>query len=212
MLRIHYLLGSELQREALLTYTMLRDRTAQFQDRNGWAVHVDEARRELDQYDTPNTVYVVVQGSNGAHAGSLRLLPTTGPTMANEHFLECLGGAPIIRPETWECSRFCVARGADRLTSVQLLAACGRIMPELGISELLGIFDHQMIRAYRLLGASPRLLGEMDNNGTLIHGGLWSFDDEHLVRLRAQARLDPVELELWVANSSFVNEDDQMYG
>lgn len=207
MVQVHYLRGSELGREPLLTYAMLRDRTAQFQDRLGWAVQVDDGRRELDQYDTPSTVYVIIQGSNGAHAGSLRLLPTTVPTMANDHFPKCLGGKPIIRPQTWECSRFCVAADADRLTSLRLLAACGRIMPELGISELLGIFDHQMIRAYRILGASPQLLGEIDDNGTLIHGGLWSFDDEQLQRLIGRAQFDPVELELWVANSSFIKKE-----
>lgn len=206
MKRIHYLRGSEMHLAPLLFYLMWRDRAIVFNEREGWDIPVDDARREIDQYDTSETVYVIVEADNGSHAGSLRLLPTTGRTMTNEHFLQCIGGEPIVRLGTWECSRLCLGEGADRLTSSQLLAGTARLMIELDITELLGIFDHKMIRAYQRLGVSPRLLGQWYDGASLIHGGLWSSDEEAFSNLTRRARLDSTELELAVTNSSFVNE------
>ena len=62
---------------------------------------------ELDQFDRPDTVYVIVQTDDGDIVGCARLLPTTRPYLLAEVFPQLLNGLPPPRsPEVWELSRF----------------------------------------------------------------------------------------------------------
>ena len=66
---------------------MFRDRAAQFKDRLDWDVTVDENGWEVDEYDRLNPLYIIWENAEGRHGGSVRIMPTVGRTMTNEHFL-----------------------------------------------------------------------------------------------------------------------------
>lgn len=64
---------------------------------------------ELDQFDRPDTLYVVALDHNDSVIGCARLLPTTHPYLLGEKFPQLLDGLkPPCSPDIWELSRFAV--------------------------------------------------------------------------------------------------------
>lgn len=62
---------------------------------------------ELDQFDRPDTLYVVALDHNDSVIGCARLLPTTHPYLLGEKFPQLLNGLkPPCSPDIWELSRF----------------------------------------------------------------------------------------------------------
>ena len=89
---IRYIYGHDLHLFPLLRDSMFRDRADQFKTRLGWAVTVDEAGFERDEYDAEDPLYVIWEEADGTHGGSMRLLPTTGA----DH-----GQRPLSAPDRW---------------------------------------------------------------------------------------------------------------
>ncbi|WP_459863082.1 acyl-homoserine-lactone synthase [Endothiovibrio diazotrophicus] len=86
-----------------------RYRRELFVERLGWKLHVENGE-ELDQFDRPDTVYVVARDDEQRVIGCARLLPTTRPYLPGEVFPVLLNGAPPpCSPEVWELSRFAAA-------------------------------------------------------------------------------------------------------
>jgi acyl homoserine lactone synthase len=190
---IRYLYASELPEHPALAAAMFRDRTAQFRDRMGWDVTVDELGWETDGYDALDPLYVVATDAEGGHAGSMRFLPTTGATMLSEVFPHLLGGTRIVAPGVWECTRFCLAPGAAAGTARRLLLAASELGLGLGLSGSLGVFDVPMLRVYRRLGWRPEVLGQRDG----IAAGLWSFSDETHDALLTACGIAPRDSRSW---------------
>lgn len=109
---LRYIYGNDLYQFAHLRDGMFRDRADQFKARLSWDVSVDGNGFERDDYDVLNPLYVIWQGRDGRHQGSMRFLPTTGPVMINDHFRHLLNGDTVQSPDIWECTRLPVARGA----------------------------------------------------------------------------------------------------
>lgn len=170
------------------------DRAAQFSTRLRWDVIVDRNGEEHDEYDALNPLYVITESYDGEHEGSLRLLPTTGRTMVNEHFLELTDGVKISSPHIWECTRFCISPTADRRTAAKLLAASAFLMKECCIDHFIGVFDYKMERVYRALGGSPTVLGRRQTRDGKIGVGLWEFDDRKYQKMLRNARVTDSEL------------------
>jgi N-acyl-L-homoserine lactone synthetase len=77
-----------------------------FVENLGWDLHAPDGL-EQDQFDRPDTVYVVARDDEGEVCGCARLLPTTDPYLLSEVFPQLLNGAvPPNSPEIWELSRF----------------------------------------------------------------------------------------------------------
>ncbi len=77
-----------------------------FVEQLGWQLQTQEGA-ELDQFDRPDTVYVVAQDDKGHVFGCARLLPTTRPYLLGEVFPQLLNGLqPPCSPDVWELSRF----------------------------------------------------------------------------------------------------------
>lgn len=77
-----------------------------FVERLGWALHTENGM-ESDQFDRPDTVYVVAQNDQDYISGCARLLPTTSPYLLGEVFPQLLNGLPPpCTPDVWELSRF----------------------------------------------------------------------------------------------------------
>lgn len=184
---LRYIYANELYLYPKLGSSMFRDRADQFRTRLGWDVDVDAQGKERDQYDALNPLYVIWEESDGSHGGSMRFLPTTGRVMVNDVFGHLTGGGPITSPLIWECTRFCLSRGAGPSMAAALMLAGGEIMTGFGIRHFVGVFDARMQRIYRAIGSSPDLLGSQGEGRDRISVGLWEFTDnaKHKVALRA---------------------------
>ncbi len=63
--------------------------------------------QELDQFDRPDTVYLISQDDLGQVNGCARLLPTNNPYLLGDVFPELMNGLPLPNsPDIWELSRF----------------------------------------------------------------------------------------------------------
>ncbi len=72
----------------------------------GWELQTKNGE-ELDQFDRPDTLYVVAQDDVGNINGCARLLPTHRPYLLGEVFPELMNGEPVpCSPDVWELSRF----------------------------------------------------------------------------------------------------------
>jgi len=72
----------------------------------GWSLKSFDGA-ELDQFDRPDTVYVVAQDAQGQVNGCARLLPTNQPYLLSEVFPQLMNGLEPPRSScVWELSRF----------------------------------------------------------------------------------------------------------
>ncbi|WP_118133307.1 acyl-homoserine-lactone synthase [Oceanicella sp. SM1341] len=192
---IRYVCADELARFPRLAATMFRDRAIQFSHRLRWEVSVDDIGAERDQYDALNPIYAIWQRPDGSHGGSMRILPTTGRTMVNEHFRHLNGGVEISTPLVWECTRFCLAPSAMRnpreaalIPAALMLAGC-ELGLRFGLTHAVGVFDARMIRIYRSLGWSPEILGREGTGRSAVAVGLWPVDDASRRAIAARSGL-----------------------
>ncbi len=85
----------------------------------GWELQCRNGM-ELDQFDRPDTVYVVAQNEIGQVTGCARLLPTDRPYLLGEVFPQLLNGMhPPCSPEIWELSRFAAVDFSNQSASGQ---------------------------------------------------------------------------------------------
>ncbi|PBN43527.1 acyl-homoserine-lactone synthase [Sphingobium sp. D43FB] len=125
--------------DALLA-DMYRDRKRVFIDLLGWDLPALDDRFEIDQFDGPDTLYLIVGSPDDNHLGSIRLLPTDRPTVIGEIFDHlCEAGAPAS-PRIWELSRLCLSpriRAARRReVRNRLLTSAVKIAMENGATHL----------------------------------------------------------------------------
>ncbi len=172
---LRYVYATDLNDHPKLFRTMFRDRADQFKTRLGWDVTIDANGYERDEYDDLNPLYVIWEEPDGSHGGSMRFLPTTGRTMVNEYFGHLISG-PITSPLIWECTRFCLTRGAGSHVAAALMLGGGEIMQNFGVEHFVGVFDARMVRIYRMIGSSPDVLGSAGTGRDQISVGLWHFD------------------------------------
>ncbi|WP_306115998.1 MULTISPECIES: acyl-homoserine-lactone synthase [unclassified Roseovarius] len=183
------------------------DRATQFSVRLRWDVTVDRNGEEHDEYDSLDPLYVIIENYEGKHEGSLRLLPTTGRTMVNEHFLELTNGVKISSPHIWECTRFCISPTADRRTAARLLASGAFLMKECCIDHFVGVFDDKMERVYRALGSSPTVLGRRQTKNGKIGVGLWEFNEPEYQKMLQSAKVSEPELAFSFENNGLVTHN-----
>lgn len=198
---LRYIYADELHQYPELAKAMFQDRADQFKTRLGWEVSVDENGEERDQYDALNPLYVIWEEADGSHGGSMRFLPTTGPVMVNEIFGHLTGGSPISSPLIWECTRFCLARGAGSHVAAALMLGGGEIMTAFGIRHFAGVFDARMVRIYKAIGSSPEILGSEGTGRDRISVGLWEFSQEARDKVAARAGVSQELSRLWFSRA-----------
>jgi len=198
---LRYLHTKDLHAYPKLHRSMFKDRAAQFRTRLGWDVHVNERGEEQDAYDALNPLYVIWENRDGSHGGSLRFLPTTGPTMAKDHFLDLTDGRPVESPRIWECTRFCLGAGGGSRVSAALLLGGAEVGLGFGLSHALGVFDARMVRIYRRLGWGPIILGVRGTGAGAISVGLWKFSRKTRARLLLKAGLSEELSRHWFQRS-----------
>ena len=194
---IRFVTATDLSKFPQLQNQMFKDRADQFQRRLGWDVDVDENGWETDQYDALNPLYVICVGSRGEHLGSMRFLPTTGPTMIREHFTKLLNGADIQDAKVWECTRFCLGPNSGPRVAGRLMSAGGEILRGFGLTGFAGVFDERMVRIYQRLGSGPDILSSTGHGRDRISLGIWGFDDEARLRVALRSGMSVGLVEHW---------------
>ena len=171
---------STAHRYANLLDKMFRQRAQFFHDRLNWEVQVTDGK-ERDRYDDEGPVYIIYTDNLlGEVKGSLRLLPTTGPTLAADVFSDTLPDAVhLSAPTIWECSRFCLdqsilASGIEGVVfaSRVLIAALGEVAMGAGIESIIANFDASKLRLYRRIGCEVEILGSTSRYGSPVYLGL----------------------------------------
>jgi len=146
-----------------LLETMFADRKRLFVDLFGWNVPVVEGRYEIDQFDTPHTVYLIAANGNGEHDASLRLMSTCRPHMLADLFPHlCPGGVPT-GPSTWESTRLCLPQrhGAQRRRELRnaLISTMVDFALARGIDRLTGVLPEAFRKEVLAMGWAAEPLG-----------------------------------------------------
>ena len=207
---IKYIYADALSAFPRLRESMFKDRTWQFKERLGWDVRVDDSGFEKDEYDEINPLYVIFELPDGSHGGSMRILPTTGQTMINDHFLDLTNGVEIASPLIWECTRFCLSPNAGKLAgkaaSALMLAGC-ELGVRFGLESSVGVFDARMVHIYRRIGWAPEILGTAGEGKNAISVGLWAINEESKAQICAKSGISAAQAEAWFDASFPVAEN-----
>jgi N-acyl-L-homoserine lactone synthetase len=185
---------------------MFRLRARQFGDRLGWSVNV-RGGWEIDEYDDMNPLYLVSLDEQSRRVkGSLRFLPSTGPTMMKgcfDRYFEI--PFDIESPLIWECSRFSieptvihgrVSGSALRRTTFELMHGGCEVALTAGVEQVLGIFDPFMLRVYRRTGWGPEIIASTDQLGpNTVYFGIWDVSEASLEAIRERSGLTDSVLE-----------------
>jgi N-acyl-L-homoserine lactone synthetase len=177
--------------DTLVEMHRLRHRV--FKLRMAWEVHTS-GDMEIDEFDALHPDYLVQVDENGQVQGSVRLLPTLGPTMLRETFPALLEGrhAPST-PLVWESSRFAIDVAADApkgdhgITRAAYELFAG--MVEFGLSrqltDIVTVTDVRMERILRRTGWPLRRIGNPSTIGnTLAVAGYLEISRDTLASLR----------------------------
>lgn len=119
--------------------------------------------QELDQFDRPDTVYLIARSDAGHIVGTARLLPTSSPYLLADVFPELMSGVPLPRSDrVWELSRFAAvdfqAIGASPLqqfsspVAIELLREVLRWAAAEGIERLISVSPLGVERLLRSAG------------------------------------------------------------
>lgn len=198
---IRFVYADELEKFPLLSESMFRDRAEQFKTRLGWDVTVDEEGRERDQYDTLNPLYIIWEQPNGTHGGSLRLMPTTGRTMAAEHFIHLTDDVRICSPLIWECTRFCLAPGTSSRMAGALLAAGVELGLRFGLEQAIGVIYTRTLGIYRRIGHKPDVIGTDGNGRDSISICIWNLTESARDLICERSGLSRATVARWFDDS-----------
>lgn len=108
----------------------------------GWDIPGIQPGYDKDQFDSEDTVYVIVQNAAGEVVGTSRLNPTTTAHMMSELFADRCDLQPFPRgPDVWECSRFVTdrVRMTDPVEDFQIRC-------RVGIGLIAWSLDHEITR------------------------------------------------------------------
>ena len=200
-MRVVALCSHQFTRHLDLLAEIYRLRRRVFKDRLDWNVQVS-GDLELDVYDALSPTYLIAMNGD-APVGSVRLLPTTGPTMLSHTFPELLGDQDAPHSEKiLESSRFCVDTelaagvadsGLNRVTFM-LFAAMIESLRAAGADSIVTVTDTRMERILRRASwpleriAPPQRIGQT----MALAGYLHDSDDALEVMYRQAGMKGPV--------------------
>jgi acyl homoserine lactone synthase len=181
-------------KHSYLLEQMFHLRARIFHDHLGWDVNVTDGK-ERDKYDDEGPVYIIYTDHHGRKVkGSLRLLPTTGPTLLADFFSDTIPDAVnLSAPTIWECTRFCldgdVLYGAKEevlFASTVLLIALGDLAVKAGIESVIGNFDASMLHLWRRIGCEVEVLGSTTKYGRPVYLGLHPISEAIVNRIKTK--------------------------
>lgn len=165
----------EYEQYTALLQQMYRLRKTVFFDTLHWDVPI-QGDIERDYYDERQPVYLIwCSADRQTLFGSMRFLPTTGPTLLYDVFGRTFPeAAELAAPGIWEATRCCVDAAAlaehhpeidqGRAFGLICLAAAEVAMVH-GIHTLISNYEPHMKRVYARAGAEVQELGRADGYG-----------------------------------------------
>ena len=152
---------------------------------------------EVDEYDRLNPLYIVWEDADGRHGGSVRVMPTTGRIMTNEHFLDLTGGVRIASPLIWECTRFCLAPDTSAGVAAALLAAGVELGLRFGLEQALGVIYSKTVPLYRRIGSEPTVIGSRGEGRERISVGLWEISEARRAEISRRSGIPVSAIARW---------------
>ncbi len=195
-----------------LLAAMYRLRRRVFKERLDWSVSASD-QFELDLYDTLGPTYLILVAEAGEPVGSVRLLPTTGPTMLADTFPALLGGTQAPCEErVLESSRFCVdtrlvadqaVNNLNRATFI-LFAAMMEAARGACADSIVTVTDTRMERILRRADWPLRRIAAPQQVGsTMAVAGFLDISQQTLHRMYERADIDgPVLVSPAPANAA----------
>lgn len=173
---------------------MHSDRKQVFVDRLGWSLPARGSWLEVDQFDNDYAVYLLAL-DGGRHQGSVRLLPSTGPTMLDSLFSSLCPERAPSGEDVWEISRLVTsprdASGTSVLRLHRLLALALIEFAQLnGICRYNLIAEARRVPALLAIGWQVAPLGLPTwCSGEELQALQVRIDDGTLERVRARVRI-----------------------
>lgn len=175
---------------------MYKLRKTVFVDELGWSVDEKDGQ-EKDRFDDFGPAYLVwINPETRVLYGSMRLMPTTGPTLLYDVFRDTFPeAASLSAPGIWEATRTCVdaeavARDHDGMTVSRALGllclATGECALAHGIHTVVCNYEPHMKRVYASYGARLEELGRADGFGKRpVCCGLFSISEGFVAGMQA---------------------------
>jgi acyl homoserine lactone synthase len=175
-----------------------------FVEQLGWKLPCADDRFERDQYDRPDTVYILAHDESGSICGCARLLPTTRPYLLRELFPFLLATdmpAPVSE-DVWELSRFAAsaanpdpgALGEENTSWAvrPMLASVVECAAKLGARQLIGVTFLSMERLFRRIGVHAHRAGPAQRiDGRMVVACWIDIDSQTLAALGLDPALLP---------------------
>lgn len=192
--------ATDYHRHRNLLDRMYRLRKRVFHDELEWDVPVI-GEFERDAYDDLSPAYLLWTDEERTTVyGSLRLLPTTGPTLLNDVFRRTYPkDLDLCHPTIWEGTRMCI--DADEIAQdmpeidpqqamcmmLLALAECGL---DNGIHTLISNYEPHMKRIYKRAGAPLTEVGKADGYGRRpVCCGLFEVSRRTIAQMREKMEL-----------------------
>lgn len=131
-----------------------------FIEKLGWDV-VSTSRvrdQEFDQFDHPQTRYIVAMGRQGI-CGCARLLPTTDAYLLKEVFAYLCSETPPSDPSVWELSRYAASAADDPQLAMKIFWSSLQCAWYLGASSVVAVTTTAMERYFVRNGVILQRLG-----------------------------------------------------
>ncbi len=133
-----------------------------FSDRMKWNVNISKEGLEIDDFDLPESVYILSRDQIGRVCGVWRMLPTTSPSMIRNIWPEFLETLPIECDDNiWELSRFGVHLyddgSAEHINNVshitaELIIGLLKVCNMAGINHVYTMYNRQIARSVGRIG------------------------------------------------------------
>jgi len=174
---------------------MHRLRKIIFKDRMGWDVDIVNGELEIDDYDLPESIYILSRDDQNRVVGVWRLLPSRSPSMIRNIWPEFLDNFSMpISDDVWEVSRFGVysyeGEGREHIKLVNkvtasLISALAELCLLVGIKHIYTLYRPQVGRSVRRIGfIAAETTEEKMIDGEPAIVGHFLMDQEALDRIR----------------------------
>lgn len=176
--------------------SMFEARKRVFVDLLKWDVPVLGGRFEVDQFDTPEAVYLVLADESANHRASARLLRTDRSHILAQLFPSLCEGNIPSGPQTREITRFCIdpalCRTERRRARNELVSALVDHALLWNITDYTAVANMQWFRQISRFGWKCRALGPQRLIGTELLIALHiEIDDQTIRRLQDSGIYSP---------------------
>ncbi len=174
---------------------MHRVRKFIFKDRMGWDIDISSEGLEVDNYDLPETIYILARDEKNRVSGVWRMLPTTSPSMIRDIWPDFLEDFEMPSASSaWEVSRFGVysysndirasAKSGQNMTAL-LISGLVTVCNLVGIQDIFTMYEPKVGRAVSRTGfVASDVSQELLVNGNASVVGRFQTDAQMLQNVR----------------------------